>query len=1072
MSSNRSTSGSGRSSRAESRSARVHSVSSEGTPIRYHVYLRLFLEARYVFLVQRGGQTSKQSETRYEHVLSWAELQGFQHLYAVSKDADAQDSSSTSPMAGPLRRLFKAILATADKYSTEKNMGIERPEPSSPSILQYIKGVRKGIKMLSQIYKYAMYILPFTVGQGAPDTRAMDFYFALCDKYGETELIEGESPIKTFCLRTWPPIKYFEAQYFPVKPSRGRGQQLNKTRRFLPPTLLLMFKLAVDSTLFCVRRGKRGRKTKSSAIPDTTWACTSLSMELIYYAWNAFSNRIGLSDVDELLSPFVYFNRVSGKLEAVPEGRCIPSTHQHRLCAHPSSGEVPSESEGDNVQPAVPAVGVESSSTEIVPLLQKISPSTIEKLRQFAQDFLGDIYGDAVSKEVKDCVPKEVEHVSQMKKFLLVDPDEDGLPSRFLYDAGMLAGVRREVNNARLANVPDDGISLDPTSEPAPPTAAGSLLTASLSPAVPIPPGNGTRHVCDENCNCKELRDRCISRIVNLPMLLPCSFSDLLPFIESDMSNPPVRGNVQLILTDPPYNIRRRQGRSNSDHDKLARKDMRKVVDTCCEMLRPGGHLVLFCAAHQFGQWEKVIEEHRASPTSQPSFHMTKTPLVFVPKLGHYSRPPFYTNLTHMNITEFAVHAVRRVRPGQHREALQMVSWIPHGHIESTYPPHTNVIDGYYPLTPGESLQVLNTATSSTSTTGGNMLRPEQKSLGLMKELVAQYSRPGDIVVDPFSGTATTAVACISLPEYRAFYGCDLDGVVLQHGVNRMLDAYIYYTKHRTLPPQLHVPDDMKDSITTLYERNNFQAQPPRGLPSHYTLPDVDVPRRSPTTTRLPMYLLEFLNTFHRSTNFTHKTILGLTPDRYPSNIQGLLNNTPQELLHLIALSHEKLYLLGEGSEGTTPGGLASMRDLESGSVIGHVFGTLFYSPWSQAAARSRSYGTGLYAVREADYDAKKFPIVKPDTTVQVEGMENEGDSTKRVLSQAYLVPARHCPFRFARYSTYSNPTYNAAFRVRCHASPNLATFTDPTNFEVIAKVAIPKSTPIVICPDPEFYYR
>lgn len=34
------------------------------------------------------------------------------------------------------------------------------------------------------------------------------------------------------------------------------------------------------------------------------------------------------------------------------------------------------------------------------------------------------------------------------------------------------------------------------------------------------------------------------------------------------------------------------------------------------------------------------------------------------------------------------------------------------------------------------------------------------KPLGLMQAIVRDYSRPGDLVVDPFAGSGTTALAC------------------------------------------------------------------------------------------------------------------------------------------------------------------------------------------------------------------------------------------------------------------------------------------------------------------------
>lgn len=48
---------------------------------------------------------------------------------------------------------------------------------------------------------------------------------------------------------------------------------------------------------------------------------------------------------------------------------------------------------------------------------------------------------------------------------------------------------------------------------------------------------------------------------------------------------------------------------------------------------------------------------------------------------------------------------------------------------------------------------------------------PTQKPLGLLRWLVRSYSNPGDLVVDPFMGSGTTAAACQL--EGRRFLGCE-----------------------------------------------------------------------------------------------------------------------------------------------------------------------------------------------------------------------------------------------------------------------------------------------------------
>ena len=55
----------------------------------------------------------------------------------------------------------------------------------------------------------------------------------------------------------------------------------------------------------------------------------------------------------------------------------------------------------------------------------------------------------------------------------------------------------------------------------------------------------------------------------------------------------------------------------------------------------------------------------------------------------------------------------------------------------------------------------------------GNRQHPTQKPENLFAALVQKHSNPGDLVVDPFLGAGTTAMAAIN--NGRAFAGCDID---------------------------------------------------------------------------------------------------------------------------------------------------------------------------------------------------------------------------------------------------------------------------------------------------------
>lgn len=70
---------------------------------------------------------------------------------------------------------------------------------------------------------------------------------------------------------------------------------------------------------------------------------------------------------------------------------------------------------------------------------------------------------------------------------------------------------------------------------------------------------------------------------------------------------------------------------------------------------------------------------------------------------------------------------------------------------------------------------------------GSNRLHPNQKPLALIKELIRLSTRAGDMVLDPFSGAGTTAVACKELG--RKFIVFDIDPRNIQITKQRLINT-------------------------------------------------------------------------------------------------------------------------------------------------------------------------------------------------------------------------------------------------------------------------------------------
>jgi site-specific DNA-methyltransferase (adenine-specific) len=72
---------------------------------------------------------------------------------------------------------------------------------------------------------------------------------------------------------------------------------------------------------------------------------------------------------------------------------------------------------------------------------------------------------------------------------------------------------------------------------------------------------------------------------------------------------------------------------------------------------------------------------------------------------------------------------------------------------------------------------------------GKDRFHPTQKNTELFKELIKKHSNEGDMVLDPFLGSGTTAVAAIETG--RKFMGCEIDKGYFSKTMKRLQTAYI-----------------------------------------------------------------------------------------------------------------------------------------------------------------------------------------------------------------------------------------------------------------------------------------
>ena len=213
----------------------------------------------------------------------------------------------------------------------------------------------------------------------------------------------------------------------------------------------------------------------------------------------------------------------------------------------------------------------------------------------------------------------------------------------------------------------------------------------------------------------------------------PIKESELINLIQGDclekMKEIP-DGSVDMILTDPPYNIARdnnfntmgRAGIDFGEWDKGA--DLFSYIDQCYRVLQKNGYFVVF------NDWKNLGDISRYAET-----------LGFVTKdmIRLEKSNPMPRNRDRRYITDYEC-AVWFTMPKS--------KWVFNRQDDKYQRPKfiKSIDKGFHPT---------------------------QKSLSLMEDLLRIHSNDGQVVLDPFMGSGTTGVAAKNLN--RDFIGIELD---------------------------------------------------------------------------------------------------------------------------------------------------------------------------------------------------------------------------------------------------------------------------------------------------------
>lgn len=207
--------------------------------------------------------------------------------------------------------------------------------------------------------------------------------------------------------------------------------------------------------------------------------------------------------------------------------------------------------------------------------------------------------------------------------------------------------------------------------------------------------------------------------------------------------------SVDLILTDPPYIISRKTGFDScvKGEDRFRVKmefpcdenftmhDMYQAIKEFYRVLKPSGSCIIFFDLWKIESLKDMLDEVGFSKIR--FIEWVKTNPV-----------PLNASATYLsNAREIAVSAVKKSKATFH-------SYYDNGVYS-------------YPIAHGK-----------------DRFHPNQKPLGLAYDLVVKHSNPGDIVLDPFAGSATFLIAAEQAE--RIAVGCERDRDIYDKSIARI----------------------------------------------------------------------------------------------------------------------------------------------------------------------------------------------------------------------------------------------------------------------------------------------
>lgn len=239
---------------------------------------------------------------------------------------------------------------------------------------------------------------------------------------------------------------------------------------------------------------------------------------------------------------------------------------------------------------------------------------------------------------------------------------------------------------------------------------------------------------------------------------------------------------VDLIATDPPYNI-------GVDYGDGGAGDSRPVADyyrwlsnvlyECTQVLRPGGVLAIILSVERAYWLGSLIDRTNLSRLTTVAWHES---------FGQHNSAETNLSQCWRPITVFFRMGDK---PTFNPDAIRWLSDRQRKYHDARANPKGKVLTNVWAVEPDKIEDCGGALWSVRRECGTFRSRvpgvPTQIPLEIMRRIILLWSRPGDLVFDPFVGSGTTGVAAVR--NGRRFVGCEINSAYAQIAEERISDG-------------------------------------------------------------------------------------------------------------------------------------------------------------------------------------------------------------------------------------------------------------------------------------------